>query len=630
MDNQRKEHKPFGLWTSPISPASMAGGISVSDPAWDQGGSLVWKEGRSDRAVLVVEPPDGQAARDLNSDFAVRAKVGYGGGDFTVSQGRVVFAEAASGRLYVQALDGGQAWPLTPAFGAAAAPAISPDGRWVLYVHTYEDQDSLGIASMAGQDWPSKIASGRDFYMQPVWHPGGRQLAYITWDHPNMPWDGTELVLGELDLSGGSPRLTGSKTIVGGSEIAIFQPAFSPDGRYLAYVSDESGWWQVYTYDLESGERRQWTDTQAEHGIPAWAQGMRTYAFGPDGQSLFYIRNREGMQSLHRLDLGTGDDIQLDLEGYTSLGQVAVSPDGASLALAASGAAIPGRLVVRQTDGAVRVVRRTSAESLPVDSYTQTQAISWQDEAGETVYGLYYPPHNARYTAEGAPPLLVNVHGGPTSQRTMGFSSEAQFYTNRGYAYLEVNYRGSTGYGRAYRDKLKGNWGVFDVADAVSGARHLADQGIVDPGRMVIIGGSAGGYTVLKALVDHPGFFKAGICLYGISNLFTLAADTHKFEAHYTDSMIGPLPEAGDVYRQRSPLFFIDRIQDPVAIFQGEDDVVVPRAQSDDMAAALQRRGVPHEYHLYPGEGHGFRKTETIQQFYEAVDRFLRTYVIFT
>jgi dipeptidyl aminopeptidase/acylaminoacyl peptidase len=629
MDNQDKERKPFGLWPSPISPASMAGGISVSDPAWDQGGSLVWKEGRSDRAVLVVRPPDGQAPRDLNSDYAVRGRVGYGGGDFTVSQGMVVFAEAASGRLYVQALDGGQASPLTPGFGSAAAPAISPDGRWVLYVHTYEDQDSLGIASMDGQGWPIRIAHGRDFYMQPAWHPDGGQIAYIAWDHPNMPWDGTELVLGQLDRAG-VPNLTGSKTIAGGPEVSIFQPAFSPDGRYLAYVSDESGWWQINTYDLESGEHHQWTNTQAEHGLPAWAQGMRTYAFGPDGQTIFYIRNQQGIQTLRVLGLVTGEDMPLNLEGYASLDQPAVSPNGASLAVTASGPGQPSQLLVCRMDETLRVVRRATAENLPPDFYAQPQPISWPDSEGEAVYGLFYPPHSPNYKAQGEPPLIVSIHGGPTGQRGMGFSQDTQFYTSRGYACLVVNYRGSSGYGRVYRDKLKGNWGLYDVEDAVSGARHLADRGMVDPERMVIIGGSAGGYTVLKALVDYPGFFKAGICLYGISNLFTLAADTHKFEAHYTDSMIGPLPEAGDIYRQRSPLFFIDRIQDPVAIFQGEDDVVVPRAQSDEMASALQRRGVPYEYHLYPGEGHGFRKTETIQKFYEAVDRFLRTYVIFT
>jgi dipeptidyl aminopeptidase/acylaminoacyl peptidase len=210
------------------------------------------------------------------------------------------------------------------------------------------------------------------------------------------------------------------------------------------------------------------------------------------------------------------------------------------------------------------------------------------------------------------------------------FNGRAQFFTSRGYAVLEVNHRGSTGYGRIYRDRLRGNWGIYDVQDSVSGARALAERGAIDSRRVVIIGGSAGGFTVLKAIEDFPGFFKAGICLFGVSNQFTLAAETHKFEAHYTDSLLGPLPEASDIYHQRSPIFFVDQITDPIAIFQGEDDIVVPRKQSDEVVESLRRRGVPHIYHVYPGEGHGFRKPETVEHFYKTVDQFLRQYVIFT
>jgi dipeptidyl aminopeptidase/acylaminoacyl peptidase len=226
--------------------------------------------------------------------------------------------------------------------------------------------------------------------------------------------------------------------------------------------------------------------------------------------------------------------------------------------------------------------------------------------------------------------LVVRVHGGPTSQSRSNFNPQAQFFTSRGYAVLDVNYRGSTGYGRPYRNKLRGSWGIYDVQDAVSGGRFLSEQGRVDGERLVIMGGSAGGFTVLKALEDFPGAFKAGICLFGVSNQFTLAAETHKFEARYSDTLLGPLPEAASIYRERSPIFFIDQIKDPIAIFQGEEDIVVPRNQSDEVAASLQRRGVPHVYHVYPGEGHGFRKAETIEHFYQAVERFLRQYVIYS
>jgi dipeptidyl aminopeptidase/acylaminoacyl peptidase len=226
------------------------------------------------------------------------------------------------------------------------------------------------------------------------------------------------------------------------------------------------------------------------------------------------------------------------------------------------------------------------------------------------------------------PPLLVLIHGGPTGQRGASFDGQAQFFTSRGWAVLQVNYRGSTGYGRAYRDQLKGNWGIYDVQDAVSGAKNLVNEGLVDDNKMVIMGGSAGGFTVLKTLEDYPGIFKAGVNLFGVANQFSLVEDTHKFEERYSDSLLGSLPEAAEIYRERSPVYFADKIKDPIIIFQGEDDKVVPKNQSDEIVAALIRNGVPHEYHLYPGEGHGFRKTESIEKFYTSLEKFLKSHVI--
>ena len=631
MTTQAQTHRPYGLWSSPITPISLGRSTSFSDVAWDQDGTLVWREGRSERGVLVVQPPDGQAPRDLNSDYSVRARVGYGGGDFCTSGGVVYFAEADSRRLYAQSLAGGQARPITPGFGAAAAPRLSPDGRWLLYVHTYEGQDVLALVDAQGKCWPSNLASGQDFYMQPAWHPDSQQIAFIAWNHPNMPWDGTALILGKLDLVSGSlPRLVEQAIIAGDESTSIFQPEFSPDGRYLAYVSDATGWWQIYLYDLKSGKQRQLTHESAEHGLPAWAQGQRTYAFSPNGQRIFFIRNQMGVQSLWQLHLKNAAIEAIPLEGYTSLDQPAVASDGQRLAVIASGPAIPPRVLVCRLDGGITVQRRATPEEIPASAYALPEHITWKGRDGGAVYGLFYRPHNASFLGSGAPPFILNVHGGPTSQRIMGFSLAAQFFTSRGYAYLEVNYRGSTGYGRGYREMLRSNWGIYDVEDAVSGARYLAEQGLVDGKRMVIMGGSAGGFTVLKALEDYPGFFKAGICLYGVSNQFNLAAETHKFEARYTDSLIGPLPEASALYRERSPVYFAERIQDPIAIFQGEDDIVVPRAQSDDVVASLRQRGVTHVYHLYPGEGHGFRKTETIEHYFKTVEKFLRQQVVFS
>jgi dipeptidyl aminopeptidase/acylaminoacyl peptidase len=638
--NEKVISRQYGLWDSPLKPVSLARGIGFSEVGWDRDGTLVWREGRSDRGVLVVQPPDGQARRDLNNEYSVRARVGYGGGDFTVGQGKVYFIEASSGRIYSQSLNGGVPHPVTPAFGQSAAPALSPDGRWLLFVHTYEGQDSLGIVDAEGTAWPARLVSGNDFYMQPAWHPDGDRIAWIAWDFPNMPWDGTFLNLAKIvRLSrskpsqglAGLPIATDIITVAGDENTSIFQPEFSPDGRYLAYVSDASGWWQIYLHDLESGAPRQLTSIQAEHGTPAWVQGERTYAFSPDGKSIWSLRNQEGVISLWEIDLVSGKDRHLPVDqAYTSLEQISMKPGGRQAALIASGGRQPSRVIsVGSTQAEEHIWARATSEELPRDFYSLPQPINWQGMDGGTVYGLYYPPHNPDFAGIGKPPLIVHVHGGPTSQAIDAFNPLAQFFATRGYAFLEVNYRGSTGYGRAYRDMLRGHWGVYDVHDSVSGARSLAEQGQVDENKLVIMGGSAGGFTVLKALEDSPGFFKAGICLYGVSNQFTLAADTHKFEARYSDQLLGPLPQAAGIYRERSPIFFTDKIQDALVIFQGEEDVVVPRSQSDEVAASLQRRGVQHLYKIYPGEGHGFRKIENVENMYQTIEKFLRQYVIY-
>ncbi len=628
-----KIRRQFGLWDSPISSVRMARGIGFSDAAWDPSGALVWREGRADRGVLVVQPPDGGAARDLNSDYSVRARVGYGGGDFGVGHGSVYFAEAASGRIFRQPVTAGEAQAITPAFGAAAALTPSLDGRWLLFVHSYEDQDSLAIVDTAGTLWPIRLAAGHDFYMQPCWHPSSQRLAFLAWDHPNMPWDGTGLYLGELACSeAGAPNLPSCHLIAGSpdGQVSIFQPAFSPDGKSLAYVSDETGWWQLYLYDLARAEHRQLTHVLAEHAQPAWGQGVRTYNFSPDGRDIYFIRCQDGFNTLWRLELATGIETQVILdENYTQLEQIAISPDGEKIALIASGPALPTRLVTCRLDGQTTILRRATSEDLPQAAYAAPRPFSWEGLDKGRVYGLFCLPQNERFEGVGKPPLMVHIHGGPTLQRAAGFNLQAQFYTSRGYAYLDVNYRGSTGYGRAYRDMLRGSWGIYDVQDAISGAKALVDQGVVDGERLVILGGSAGGFTVLKALEDYPGFFKAGICLFGISNQFTAAVETHKFELHYSDSLLGPLPEASAVYRERSPIFFMEKLVDPILLFQGEEDKVVPRNQSDTVVESLRRRGVPHEYHLYPGEGHGFRKAETIDHYYRTVEKFLKQYVIF-
>ncbi len=638
--NDQITKRQYGLWQSPITSEYLSQGIRISDVQWDDAGSLVWLESRANQSVCVVKPHDGQAVRDLNSTFSVRARVGYGGGDFSVGKGSVYFVEATSGRIYRQAIEQGVPKALTPAFGSTAAPVLSPDGKWLLYIRSYEDLDSLEVVDAQGVNWPQKLVWGNDFYMQPAWHPDGDRIAWVSWDHPDMPWDATEIWIGKITLPAvGMPSIVNKQLIAGGKQISVFQPEFSPDGRYLAYISDESGWWQLYVYNLQTGDIRQLTSLQAEHAKPAWVQGMRTYAFSPDSRWVLFIRNLSGRDSLWMLDLDNGEEACVNIDpGYSSLEQISVSKNG--VALIASGGGIPSRVIscelpfrnLEQIENKlypVKVERRTVSEEFGPQVYSEPQSISWKDVDGDSAFGSYYSPQNPKFTGVGTPPLIVSIHGGPTSQSGSQFNLKAQFFTSRGFAFLDVNYRGSTGYGREYRNKLRGQWGVYDVIDAINGATYLIDQGHVDRERIVIMGGSAGGFTVYKAMEDFPEFFRAGISLYGVSNQFALAADTHKFEAHYNDSLLGPLPQAAKIYRERSPIFFAERIRRPMAIFQGEDDQVVPRRQSDEMVDVLRRNGVPVVYHVYPGEGHGFRKPETISHMYQEIGRFLRDFVIY-
>lgn len=629
--------RPFGLWDSPISPAGLAGDKRLDGVAFGAMGRIVWLEGRSGRGVLCVSSYD--APRDLDSTLSVRAEVGYGGGDFTVHGDTAFFIVHKTGRIYRQSLSGGAARPITPRQGNAAAPTVSACGKWVAFVHHDDDgNDRLAVVDVEGKYWPSILAEGHDFYMQPAWSPDSKRLCWIAWDHPQMPWDGTVLEMADVDaVDGGLPRLRNVQVVAGGTDTAIFQPRFSPDGASLFYISDETGWGRIAQRSLADGAVRWLTPQDQEFGHPAWIQGMRTYDFIDSGKGIVAVQNERGFSLLKHIDLDTGKrKVAGKTTGYSDIQHVVSVPgqNSTTLLCVASGSTTPPRIMEFDPyyGGGARIAHvhaRSSSESTPAEALSTCEPITWKTANDEVSHGLYYAPKNDRFVGIGKPPLVVLVHGGPTSQARAAWSAQVQFLTSRGYAVLQVNYRGSTGYGRAYMLKLRGNWGICDVEDSVSGAEYLVKEGKVDAARMVIMGGSAGGFTVLQTMIDHPTVFAAGVSLYGVANQFDLASDTHKFESRYTDSLIGPLPAAAALYRERSPVFHAAKIKRPMLIYQGELDQVVTKKQSDDIVAALQRNGVPHEYHVYAGEGHGWRKSETIEHYYRTLEAFLRKYVIF-
>ncbi len=608
---------PYGAWASPISSESVArAGRRLGAPALAEDGAVWWSEGRPSeggRVALVRRGPDGASADVTAAESNVRTRVHeYGGGSWTlVGADQVVFAEFADQRLYSQRLDE-EAVPITPEPERPGAlryadMRLGSDGATLFCVRERhgegEPANEIVALPLDGETEPKVLAAGHDFYSFPRPSPDGAALAFTCWQHPNMPWDGTELWLAPL-ADPGAARL-----VAGGPAESVFQPAWDAEGR-LHFVSDRDGWWNLYRVGA-AGDVEQLTTERAELGHPQWLFGGSTYAF-LEGGAIAVIRNDGGEERLGLLEPGAERVADLGLP-YTSFGFPALSTAGSRIAFAAASPSQETAIVVHDAaSGESEILREASDEPLDPAYAPTPRAIEFPTTGGEVAHAFFYPPTNPEFSAPAGelPPLIVQSHGGPTSHVTPALDHEFIFWTSRGFGVVDVNYRGSSGFGRAYRDRLQGNWGVVDTEDCVAAAAHLAAEGEADGERLAIRGGSAGGYATLCALVFHDEF-AAGASYYGVADTETLARDTHKFESRYLDGLIGPYPERADLYRERSPIHFLERLSAAVILFQGLEDEVVPPNQAEAMVAALAANGVPHAYLAFAGEQHGFRKAET-------------------
>ncbi|MFI5283456.1 MAG: S9 family peptidase [Candidatus Dormibacterales bacterium] len=618
---------PYGSWASPITPELMLrGSVQLRNMMlrWD-GDVLYWSELRpteAGRMVVCRRSADGTIADVTPPGFNARTRAHeYGGGHFAVRGGTVWFTNYADQCLYRQDPDG-------------APRAISPEGdirhadmeidqrRNLLYAvredHARDGQEAVNTIvalDLHGESPAFTIASGNDFYSSPRLSPDGGRLAWTTWNHPNMPWDGTELWVGELARNG---HVVSSRKVAGGPAESILQPEWSPDGR-LYFLSDRTDWWNLYRLAGDHDEAV--LPREAEFGAPQWQFGMRFFDFVGPGQ-IVCVWSEAGAAKLGCIDLETGALNQLELL-YSALACVQ-STRGKVAVFAASPSLAERVLTVELASGAQEVVKVSNPAHIDPGYLSLPKAIDFPTTGGVRAHAVYYPPKNKDFEAPAAekPPLMVRCHGGPTGTAGPVYPFEYQYWTSRGFAIVDVNYGGSAGFGRAYRTRLNGNWGVVDVDDCINAARHIVEQGLADGERVSITGGSAGGFTVLLSITKHE-FYAAGASHYGVGDLERFTKETHKFESRYIDTLVGPYPERADLYRDRSAINFADRLSCPVVLFQGLEDKVVPPSQAEEFVAVCNEKKLPYAYVPFEGEQHGFRREKNIRRSIEGEMYFL-------
>jgi len=606
---------PYGTWKSPISSDLIVSDVvHLSDPVIDRQ-DIYWTELRpteGGRVVLMNRTMDGTTTAVTPSGFNVRTRVHeYGGAAFVVRSGTVWFSNYDDQRLYRQTI-GTEPVPLTAAVDMRWADGILDESRnRIIYV--CEDHTRAGLEATntivsvdLDEGAPEIVASDRDFYSNPRLSPDGTQLAWLEWNHPNMPWDGTELCVASLNDAG---RLSSVQRIAGGLDESILQPLWSPDG-VLYFISDRSGWWNLYRWTGENADPI--IEKRADFAGPSWVFGLASYGF-ESPESLLCAYSEDGQAHLTQIDLRTLETRRIDTP-FTTIAYLKVA-NGQAVFLGGSPTTPTAVVRLDLASGSLETLRISSTAEVDSGYLSIAESIDFPTERGQTSHAFYYAPTNCDFQgpADESPPLLVRSHGGPTSAATRYFNLGIQYWTSRGFAVVDVNYGGSTGYGREYRNRLRGNWGIVDVDDCVNAAQYLVGEGLADPDRLAIDGGSAGGYTTLCALTFRN-VFTAGASLYGLSDLVVFVGDTHKFESRYLDSLIGPWPEREDLYRERSAINSVDQLSCPVAFFQGDEDKIVPPNQAELMVDALRKKGLPVAYVLFEGEQHGFRKAANIKR----------------
>lgn len=583
---------------------------------------LVWSESVGKQGILLAGKTRSKGCR-LSGDQNVRGGVGYGGGDFDVNETGVVFPDS-TGSLFTSTFSQNYApKAITPAWGSTAAPIFSPDGKWVIYCYHAGNTDGIAITRVHSLTWPSQLVLGADFYMQPVWHPSGERIAWVEWDHPDMPWDASRVKIGIL--GGMQLRLLEEHMIAGGKNYSASQPQFSPDGKWLSYIIRDGEWDNLVLYNLKTRTSKVVIRGDGFHlRQPEWIQGMRSYGWNRSSSALYYLSYAHGESTLQKANILKGKSEKIEIHPFQWAVQLDISRVNDDLVFLGSSPKLP-KQICSLCNGKLKY-SPTNLEKEAGECCTEPIEITFPIPNGKNGFGFYYPPIDLDKNQKS--PLILSVHGGPTSAHCKTFNNDAAYFVSRGYAYAQVNYRGSSGYGYAYQDALRYQWGIADVDDTIAFAEALVDQGYAFHGQLAVIGSSAGGFTVLHTLIRRPGLFNAGICSYAVSDLLEDARNTHKFEKFYHQFLIGYLKENRRRFIERSPINQIEKIKDAVALFHGDEDNVVSLNQTLAIYEKLKENHVPCELKIYAGEGHGFRKPDTLKDFYNRIDTFLMKYLV--
>lgn len=601
-----------GKWEAGLTPAMIAQVGVVGAPRWVGAGQIAYVRDHNGRADLYVTDVAGGLPLLVTADRATTPVFtgGFGSGYAVAPDGgTLVYTSPEDCKLYAVAATGGKARRITGGEGGHGSPHFSPDGRRIVFMVDGKERTDVAVVGVEGKDWPQRISRGDGVAIDPQWSPDGTKIAYVEFDQEGYPWHHTRIKV--ADLASG-----GITTLVEWSGVSTLSPRWSPDGKTVAFTADASGWANLWTVDLKGGDARHLVDDQWEHAEPTWA---------PDGRSIVYTRNVDG--NIHLMRVGAkGGKPEALAEGPGLCGTPTFSPDGKQLLFShQSPVSPPNVYVMPAAGGERRALTRNTIGGLGDAGLVLPESITYPSIDGLDIHAVLYTPERRE---PGKHPLLVQIHGGPTAQTTWRWDPSVQYWVGRGWVVCATNFRGSTGYGRAYTDAMHGRWGEIDMEDNVHAVYHLDKRGLIDRRRAVAWGGSGGGLATLSLLTQKPDVFKAGVDLYGVSDFVSFGEQTDRLARGLFPSELGPMAENFDLYERNSPVTHADKVKAPLLIFQGLDDKRVPPRQSEEMVEAMQKAGKFVEYVTYAGEGHGWRKVETVRDYFAKMEAFLLKYVI--